>query len=60
MGKAYLYWCSIFASVGSLIYGYDSGKLETMLFSCQNFSLKNKKHRHYRYNSWPKDVSDIL
>lgn len=31
MGRAYTYWCSIFATTGSLIYGYDSGIISTTL-----------------------------
>lgn len=31
MGKSYTVWCSIFATTGSLIYGYDSGIISTTL-----------------------------
>ncbi|CAM1507952.1 Fc.00g048000.m01.CDS01 [Cosmosporella sp. VM-42] len=31
MGKSFMYWCSIFATTGSLIYGYDSGIISTTL-----------------------------
>ncbi|KAH8693572.1 MFS transporter [Talaromyces proteolyticus] len=31
MGKSYTLWCSIFATTGSLIYGYDSGIISTTL-----------------------------
>ena len=31
MGKSYTLWCSVFATTGSLIYGYDSGIISTTL-----------------------------
>lgn len=31
MGRSYTLWCSIFATTGSLIYGYDSGIISTTL-----------------------------
>ena len=31
MGRSYTLWCSVFATTGSLIYGYDSGIISTTL-----------------------------